>query len=109
MFDPFIKKYISCTNCKQEYKTTRWWFTNSKLCLFCTHYLPMRDTKLNILQQINHHYYMSGEYTITNYYKEYLDNVNKWCEKWHIQTTRQELALEKMLRAEKNWTRDYWY
>lgn len=110
-----VHQYSSCSCCKQMYSEE--WFRRSKseldsqenICYFCARFLPMRNTKLNILNQIDNAYLWSGHTSRRIYYNEFINLLNKWCNHWSIKTTDEEQKVEDELRKVVDWTRDYWH
>ncbi len=74
----------------------------------------MRDTYNTILRDIEWQYYRQGESDREIYYKEFLDNLEKWTTQFSVLPTKQDLKTIEELRSIKNWTRnepdgDYYY
>ena len=69
----------------------------------------MRDTKTTIMNEIENNYLMSGYISRNKYFNQYLDALNIWCEQWHVRPSKYDIVLEKMLREEKDATREYWH
>lgn len=99
---------MMCSNCKQNY-LSMWFKQGEPHCFFCMKYLPMRDSKSSIMNEIETNFLWSGYISRTVYFNDYLNALNAWCKHWHIQTYEQDIALEKMLREEKEATREYWH
>lgn len=99
---------MMCPNCKQDY-FPMWFKSGVPNCFFCNKYLPMRDSKTSIMNEIEVNFLYSGYISRNMYYNDYLNKLNNWCKHWHIQTSEYDVALEKRLRAEKDATRDYWH
>jgi hypothetical protein len=99
---------FKCPNCKQFY-TRKWCADEEKPCYFCKNFLPMRDTYQSILKDMDWHFLKSGEYDRESFYPEFLDNLKKWADRFHVFPTKQDQALEQELRDVKNWAREYWH
>ena len=96
---------FSCFNCKQVYKR-KWCSADDKPCYFCKNFLPMRDTYLSILRDHDWHFLKSGESDRELFYPDFLDNLKKWADRFHVFPTKEDLKTEAELREIKNWTRD---
>jgi hypothetical protein len=103
-----VQDEYKCNNCKQYYKK-KWCKNEETDCYFCKNFLPMRDTYSSILRDIDWHFLKSGEYNRKLFYSEFLDNLKKWANNFHINPTKEDLNTEKELRKIKNWTREYWH
>lgn len=103
-----LQEDFQCLNCKQTYKK-KWCNSEEKPCYFCKNFLPMRDTYNSILRDMDWHFLKSGEYDRESFYPEFLDNLKKWADRFHVFPTKQDIQLEKELRETKNWTREYWH
>lgn len=101
-----IQTHLICQNCKQTY-LKKW--CKDEICLFCTHYLPMRDTYFSILRDIDWQFLKSGESDREVFYNDFLDNLEKWSQRFHVLPTKQDLKEVEELRKVQNWTRDYWH
>ena len=97
-----------CINCKQYYKR-KWCSDEQKPCYFCKSFIPMRDTYESILRDHDWHFLKSGESDRESFYPEFLNNLKKWADRFHVFPTKDDLKTEAELRATKNWTRDYWH
>lgn len=103
-----LQEMFKCSNCKIEYKK-QWCKEDNGLCFYCTNFLPMRDTYNSILRDIELWYYRQGESDREIYYKEFLDNLKMWAEKFSVRPTKNDIKLEEELRSVKNPTREYWH
>ncbi len=99
---------VNCVNCGIEY-AHRIWFSAKPMCIFCDNYMPMRNTREEMLIKLNWHYAFSGAIDRQLYIKEYIQYLNKWCAKWYIPLTAAEQVRIDELLKEKNWTREYWH
>jgi hypothetical protein len=86
-----------------------WFKAGERNCFFCNNYLPMRDSKTAIINEIEHNFLMSGYISRNTYYNDYLNKLNNWCKHWSISTSEYDIELENRLRQEKDATRDYWH
>jgi len=109
-----VHKYSPCNCCKQTYSEL--WYhkfkgdtTDKNSCYFCSKFLPIRNTKTDILNNIENAFLWSGYTSRYEYYNLYINHCNKWCEHWSIKTTDDELKQENELRKVKDWTREYWH
>ena len=100
-----IQEDFKCTNCKQIYNK-KWCKNQETFCIFCTKFLPMRDTYSSILKDMDWHFLQSGETDRESFYPDFLDNLKIWANRFHVFPTKQDLMLEKELRDVKNWTRN---
>ena len=96
---------FTCLNCKQDYKK-KWCTVDNKPCYFCKNFLPMRDTYSSILRDHDWHFLKSGESDRELFYPDFLDNLKKWADRFHVFPTKEDLKTEAELREIKNWTRD---
>jgi len=96
---------FTCLNCKQVYKK-KWCTVDNKSCYFCKNFLPMRDTYSSILRDHDWHFLKSGESNRELFYPDFLDNLKKWADRFHVFPTKEDLKTEAELREIKNWTRD---
>jgi hypothetical protein len=106
-----IQEDFTCINCKQVYKK-KWCKDDKNPCYFCTLYLPMRDDYTSILRDIDWQYLKSGEISRREFYNEFLDNLEKWSQKFHVFPTKQDLKIVEELRSIQDWSRnepDYEY
>lgn len=103
-----LQEMFKCGNCKNEY-TKKWCKEDNASCFYCQKFIPMRDSYSSILRDIELYYYRSGEYDRELYYKEFLDNLKIWANRFSVIPTNNDLKLEEELRSVKNWTRDWWY
>ena len=99
---------FKCPNCKQYY-TRKWCATEDKPCYFCKNFLPMRDDYTSILREHDWHFLKSGESDREAFYPEFLDNLKKWADRFHVFPTKQDLKTIEEIREIKNWTREYWH
>ncbi len=100
-----IQEDIKCPNCVQFYK--RKWFKNANAhCYYCTKFLPMCDTYSSILADIDWEYLKSGETSRKEYYNDFLDNLSKWANRFHVFCTKQDLKTIEELRSVQDWTRN---
>lgn len=104
---------FKCLNCKQYYKR-KWCSSDDKPCYFCKTFLPMRDTYESILREHDWRYLKSGETSRREFYNEFLDNLAKWSDRFHVFCTKQDLKTIEELRSVEDWTRtepdyDYYY
>jgi hypothetical protein len=100
---------IQCTNCKEYYEQKWMKTTTPNHCLFCEKFLPMRDTYTTILQNMNVYFLNSGEYDRESFYPEFIDNLKKWTDYYHVFPTQDDLKTIDELCKVKNWTRTYWH
>lgn len=103
-----LQTEFTCKNCHQHYPK-KWCKEEDTLCYFCTHFLPMRDTYTTILKDIDWHYYRSGETTKSEFVKQFLDNLAKWAQRFHVLKSKQDEKTIEELRAEQDWSREYWH
>jgi hypothetical protein len=103
-----LQEMFKCSNCKIEY-TKKWCKDDNTACLFCQKFLPMRDNYSSILKDIEIQYYRSGECDQELFYKEFLNNLKIWANRFSILPTNEDVKLEEELRGVKNWTRDFWH
>ena len=96
---------FTCINCKQVYKK-KWCATDDKPCYFCKNFMPMRDTYSSSLRDHDWHFLKSGESDRELFYPDFLDNLKKWADRFHVFPTKEDLKTEAELREIKNWTRD---
>ena len=68
--------------------------------------MPMRDTYSSILRDHDWHFLKSGESDRELFYPDFLDNLKKWADRFHVFPTKEDLKTEAELREIKNWTRD---
>lgn len=94
-----------CLNCKQYYKR-KWCNSDDKPCYFCQKFLPFRDTYTSILRDIDWWYLKSGETSRKEFYNDFLDNLKKWADRFHIFCTKQDLKTIEELRNVQDWSRD---
>ncbi len=92
-----MQEDFKCINCKQLYKK-KWCSDETKPCYFCTLYLPMRDTYTSILRDMDWWYLKSGETSRKEFYNEFLDNLSKWANRFHVFPTKQDLKTIEELR-----------
>jgi hypothetical protein len=102
------QEQFRCNNCLQEYGK-KWCRDDDATCFYCTNFLPMRDTYKSILKDIDWYYMKSGETSRPEFYKAYLDNLQKWSARFHVFPTKQDKQDEEELRATEDWTREYWH
>jgi len=100
-----IQEDFTCSNCKQIYKK-KWCKNDTKPCYFCTNFLPIRDTYTSILKDMDWWYLKSGETSRKEFYNEFLDNLSKWAERFHVFPTKQDLKTIEELRNVQDWTRN---
>lgn len=103
-----IQEDFTCINCKQVYKK-KWCSADDKPCYFCKNFLPMPVTYTSILRDHDWHYLKSGDYNAKSFYPDFLNNLSKWADCFHVFPTKEDLKTIEELRATKNWTRDYWH
>ena len=72
-------KDTRCKVCKIDYDE-KWC---NQTCLFCKHFNPCRDTYLTIIKEMYWLYIKSGE-DYKEFCNGYIDNLNKWCNKFKI-------------------------
>jgi hypothetical protein len=96
----------TCTFCNCLYNL-KW--MNDSHCYFCSEFLPVRDTFSSIITEIDTHYLLSGYTSRKRYYNEFLDGLNKWCDRFRIMHTDDDKKKEVELRNVKDWTREYWH
>ncbi len=105
-----VNIYLPCKCCKQIYlelwdntwNNTIYNRTGITSCYFCNNFLPMRDSKIDLLNKINKCYLeynkIKPDISQHRYYNDFIDSVNKWCKHWSIITTPEEQKVEYMLR-----------
>ena len=103
-----IQEMSKCNTCSQEYGR-KWCKDDNSMCFYCTNFLPMRDTYASILKDIDWFYIKSGETSRPEFYKAYIDNLQKWSARFHVLPTKQDKKDEEELLQEKDWSRDYWH
>jgi hypothetical protein len=79
-----------CNNCCQEYDI-KWYNREATRCFFCLTFMPMRDTYSSILKDIEWYYTKSGENDRKEYYKQYIKNLQKWSNRFHVFPTKADL------------------
>ena len=82
-----------CTICRIEYDD-KWC---NETCFFCTHFNPWRDTYSKISNEMYWYYIKSGDHEKKEYYTAYLENLNKWCNKFNIIRTNQDRRNENYI------------
>jgi hypothetical protein len=100
-----IQEDFTCIKCKQVYKK-KWCNSDENPCKICIEYLPIRDTYTSILRDIDWQYLKSGETSRREFYNDFLDNLKKWSQKFHIIPTKQDLKAIEELRSVQDWTRN---
>lgn len=105
---PNLQEDFQCINCKQYY-TTKWCNSDDKPCRICIAYLPMKDNYTSILKDIDCQYFKSGETSRREFYNDFLDNLEKWANYYHVFCTKQDLKTIEELRNIQDWTRQYWH
>ena len=108
-----IQTEFQCTNCKNLYEKF-WCKEDHTFCYFCTHFLPMRDTYASILKDIDIWYLKSGEISRVRFYNNFLNNLKKWSDKFHVFPTAADVKIIEELRMVQDWSRedgcaDDWY
>lgn len=103
-----LQDIFKCKNCKEEYGK-KWCKEDNELCFFCINFLPMRDTYSSILKNIDWYYLKSGEISRPEYYNAFLDNLQKWSNRFHVLPTKQDKKDEDELRKIDDWSRDYYH
>ncbi len=103
-----LQEVFKCKNCNQEY-SKKWCKDDGASCFYCTNFLPMRDTYASILKNIDWYYLKSGEISRPEYYNSFLDNLQKWSQRFYVLPTKQDKRDEEELRRVQDWTRDYKY
>ena len=88
-----IQSNYICKVCNLTYPK-KW---TKHVCLFCTHFLPVRDTRYIILKECEWHFIKSGEDDHVQFYKEYMEYATKWCDRFHIPSKKEDKDLEKEL------------
>jgi len=101
-----MQTVINCSNCKQMYEK-KW--CKDDMCLFCRDYLPMRDTYFSILRDIDWQFMRSGESSRPVFYNAFLDNLDKWSQRFHVMPTKQDLKEAEELRKVQDWSREDWH
>jgi hypothetical protein len=91
-----IQDKFKCKNCKQEYDK-KWCKSDDTLCFYCHNFLPMRDTYLSILKNIEWYFIKSGEDDQKEYYTAFIENLKKWSNRFHVFPTKYDLQLEREL------------
>ena len=81
-----------CTICRIEYDK-KWC---NEICFFCTHFNPCRDTYDTFVKDLYWNYIKSGE-DKKEYYTSYLENLQKWCNKFNIIKTKNEEKEENYI------------
>ena len=51
----------------------------------------------------------SGATSRKRFYNEFLDNLNKWCEKFSMIRTLDDMKKEEELRKVLDWSREFWH
>jgi len=60
----------------------------------------MRDSRKDIYNEMQHHYYCSGAIDQQLYYKEYLANANRWADWWYIPRTAEDITIMESLQKD---------
>jgi len=93
-----IQTKCICSTCNITYPKA-WYNTTYKMCFYCTHFLPMRDTRYSILHMCEWYFIKSGNDEINRdvFYKEYVEYASLWCNKFGIISKKEDKELEKEL------------
>lgn len=100
-----IQTNFTCTNCHQCYDNF-WAKPDTKNCFFCTNFMPMRDTYATILKDLDWWFLKSGETSRSRYYTNFLDNLEKWGNQFHVFPTTTDKREIEELRQVQDWTRN---
>ena len=93
-----IQTNFICIVCNLTYHKS-WYNIKQKKCFFCTHFVPVRDTRLQLFRYAEWYFIKSGLDHPSEFYKEYVQNANRWCERFQIPPTKDANDLEKELQA----------
>ncbi len=77
--------------------------------MFCTHYMPMRESRLQMLTDAYQRFLWAAWNNEADFYKIHVPYLKAWCEHWHIPETAEEAAATEKLLKHRNWTREYWH
>jgi len=93
-----LQTTFSCKICKQRYERP-WCPADESSCLFCIHFHPTKHTRQYILRESEWHFIRSGEENRVEFNRNYIHQMHKWCNRYHIPLTSEDIAAEDELIA----------
>lgn len=103
-----IQDTFECSMCHIKHNK-KWCKADNTQCFFCTQFIPFRDTRRKILNNIEWWFLKSGETSRREYYNTYINHLDNWCKVFNILKTRDDMLYEDELRSVRDWSRDYWH
>ena len=85
-----------CMQCQSTYPK-KWYHFSQNRCFFC-HTFPIDHTKYHMLQDMEWQWIRSGESNRKEYYQEYIEYLNQWCNAFHITSDKKDQQLEAEIR-----------
>ena len=85
-----------CMQCQSTYPK-KWYHFSQNRCFFC-HTFHVYDTKYVMLQDMDWQWIRSGESNRKEYYQEYIEYLNQWCNAFHITSDKKDQQLEAEIR-----------
>jgi hypothetical protein len=93
-----IQSNFICTVCHLTYHKS-WYIKSNKTCLFCNHFLQVNSARATIYRYAEWWYIKSGEEDQAAFYKKYVQNANRWCDRFQIPVTKESRELERELES----------
>jgi hypothetical protein len=92
---------FQCSHCKLLHEKK--WMTQSSsmmsTCFFCSMLRSPKITRYALLKEIEWFYIRSGETNRREFYEDYLNQVERWCDNFKIPHTELSISLEHDLRS----------